>query len=121
MTITPWAWVEKDASVQDTLDVMKKFECSCVIVQDRGKAVGIFSARDVLHKVARDPSSRPKPITAYMTAGLRKVYANDCPAKAVNLMAVGGFRHIPVLDVDDNVVGILAPRRMTQFLEEHLM
>ena len=100
--------------------MMKRHTCSSVVVRHEGKAVGIFSARDVLNKIADDPSSRPKPITAYMTHGPQKVYATDCPAKAINLMAVGGFRHIPVLDVDDNVVGILGPRRTTQFLEEHL-
>ncbi len=121
MRIQPLACIEKDATVQDALDMMKKYECSSVIVKDAGKAVGIFSARDVLNKIAHDPSTRPKPITAYMTQDPQKVYATDCPAKAINLMAVGGFRHIPVLDVDDNVVGILGPRRTTQFLEERLI
>ncbi len=121
MPITPLAYIEKDATVQDALDVMCKYECTCVVVQDAGKAVGIFSARDVLNKVADDPTTRPKPITEFMTPEPRTVYVTDCPAKAVNLMAVGGFRHIPVLDVNDNVVGILGPRRTTQFLEEHLI
>ena len=121
MPITPLAYIEKDATVQDALDVMCKYECTCVVVQDAGKAVGIFSARDALNKVADDPTSRSKPITGFMTPEPRTVYVTDCPAKAVNLMAVGGFRHIPVLDVNDNVVGILGPRRTTQFLEEHLI
>lgn len=121
MRTQPVACVEKDATVQNALDVMKRHACSSVVVRDGGKAVGIFSARDVLNKIADDPSTRPKPITAYMTPDPQKVYASDCPAKAINLMAVGGFRHIPVLDINDNVVGILGPRRTTQFLEEHLI
>lgn len=121
MPITPLAWVEKDATVQDALDVMARYECSCVIVQDAGKAVGIFSSRDVLNKVADDPATRTRPITDFMTPDPRTVYATDCPAKALNLMAVGGFRHIPVLDADDKVVGILGPRRTTKFLQEYLI
>jgi predicted transcriptional regulator len=120
MPIRPLAWVEKNATVQDALDVMGKYECSCVVVQDAGKAVGIFSARDVLNKIAHDPITRSKPIIEFMTPAPTTVYASDCPAKAVNLMATGGFRHIPVLDHNDKVVGILGPRRTTQFLEEHL-
>jgi len=121
MRIQPLACVQKDATVQDALDVMKKHDCSSVVVQDGSKALGIFSARDVLNKIAHDPSARAKPITGYMTEHPQKVYASDCPAKAINLMAIGGFRHIPVLDIDENVVGILGPRRTTQFLEEHLI
>ena len=121
MPIRPLAHVEKNASVQDALDMMCKYECSCVVVQDAGHAVGIFSARDVLNKVAHDPATRTKPITEFMTHEPQTVYATDCPAKALNLMAVGGFRHIPVLDVNDKVVGILGPRRTTEFLQEHLI
>ena len=86
-----------------------------------GRAVGIFSARDVLNKVAHDPATRSKPITEFMTPDPRTVYTTDCPAKALNLMAVGGFRHIPVLDINDKVVGMLGPRRTTEFLQEHLI
>lgn len=121
MPMIPVASVGRDARVQDALDLMAKFECSCVVVLDAGKTVGIFSARDVLNKVADNSAARTQPITAYMTPNPRTVYATDCPAKALNLMAVGGFRHIPVLDVDDNIVGILGPRRVTDFLESHLM
>jgi CBS domain-containing protein len=121
MPITPLAWVEHDASVQDALDMMAKYDCSCVVVQNAGRAVGIFSARDVLNKIAHDPSTRPKPITDFMTHAPRTVYVTDCPAKALNLMAVGGFRHIPVLDINDKVVGILGPRRTTDFLQEHIV
>ncbi len=121
MPIRPLAFVEKDASVQGALDVMAKYECSCVVVQDAGQAVGIFSARDVLNKVADDTDARAKPITEFMTPAPRTVYTTDCPAKALNLMAIGGFRHIPVLDTDDKVVGILGPRRTTEFLQDHLI
>lgn len=121
MPMTPVASVERDARVQDALDLMAKHECSCVVVQDAGKTIGVFTARDVLNKIAENPATRVEPITAHMTPNPRTVYATDCPAKALNLMAVGGFRHIPVLDVDENIVGILGPRRVTDFLESHLM
>lgn len=121
MMIAPVACIERGARVQDALDLMARHDCSCVVVQDAGKTVGIFSARDVLNKVADNPAARAEPITAYMTPEPRTVYATDCPAKALNLMAVGGFRHIPVLDVDENIVGILGPRRVTEFLESHLI
>ena len=121
MCITPVAWVDKSATVQDALDMMCKYDCSCVIIKEGDRAAGIFSARDVLNKVADDPATRARPITDYMTPDPRTVYATDSPAKALNLMAVGGFRHIPVLDTDDKLIGVLGPRRTTEFLQEHLI
>jgi CBS domain-containing protein len=121
MPITPMACVEIGATVQDALDTMARCDCSCVVVQEAGKAVGIFSARDVLNKIADNADARAKPVTDVMTANPRTVYESDCPAKALNLMAEGGFRHIPVIDAHDKVVGILGPRRTTRFLQEHLI
>ncbi len=122
MQITPVSCVEMHTTVQDVLDMMVRRDVSCVIVcNDDGKAVGVFTARDVLNKIADNPASRPRPISELMTPDPQVVYATDCPAKALNLMAVGGFRHIPVLDVNDRVVGILGPRRITEYLDAHMM
>lgn len=121
MPMTPVASVGSDARVRDALGLMAQYECSCVVILDAGKAIGVFTARDVLNKIADNPGAQAQPITTHMTPNPRTVHTTDCPAKALNLMAVGGFRHIPVLDADDNVVGILGPRRVTDFIESHLM
>jgi len=55
-----------------------------------------------------------------MTHSVMTAYTADSPGKAMNLMAIGGFRHVPILDVDDKVVGILGPRRVSEFLHAHL-
>ena len=34
-------------------------------------------------------------------------------------MAMCGFRHVPVVDLNDNLVGIVSPRRVTEFLTAH--
>lgn len=121
MRITPVHCVAKDTPVDAVLDLMWTKECSCVVVtDDAGKPLGVFSSRDVLNKVADNDVVRTQPVREVMTPNPRAVYTTDCPAKAMNLMAVGGFRHIPVLDVDGKVVGMLAPRRTTEFLQEHM-
>ncbi len=121
MRITPVYSVGKDTPVNDVIELMWVKEISCVVVvDDTDKPLGVFSSRDVLNKVAGNDAVRSKPISEIMTPNPRAVYATESPAKALNMMAVGGFRHIPVLNADDKVVGILAPRRTTTFLQEHL-
>jgi len=122
MRITPVHCVDPDMAVSDVLELMWTKETSCVVVTDvTNKPLGVFSSRDVLNKVADNDAARTRPISELMSPHPRTVYATDSPAKALNLMAVGGFRHIPVLDVDGKVVGMLAPRRTTAFLKEHLL
>jgi CBS domain-containing protein len=82
--------------------------------------VGIFTQRDVLMKIVHDYDRvKASPIRQVMTPDPVVVRDTDNPAKAINLMAVGGFRHIPVLDVDDRVVGLIGPRRATAYLKHH--
>lgn len=94
---------------------------SLLVVDDDDKLKGIFSERDVLTRVADDfENVKDKPLAEIMTPEPNCVYVTDSPGKAMNLMATGGFRHVPILDVDDKVVGILGPRRVTNFLKQHL-
>jgi len=75
----------------------------------------------VLTKVADEfESVNDGPVSKIMTPNPMAVYVTDSPGKAMNLMATMGIRHVPILDVDDKVVGILGPRRVTNFLKTHL-
>ena len=48
------------------------------------------------------------------------VYESDSAGSALCVMAVRGFRHAPVLDLEDKVVGIVSPERVASFLTKHL-
>ena len=48
------------------------------------------------------------------------VYETDNAAKAINVMAVGGFRRVPVLNVEDRVIGIIGPKRTVRFLQDYI-
>ena len=50
--------VEADATVQEAVDLMNKYEIGCLIVVLKGKPVGIVTERDMLSRVlakSRDP------------------------------------------------------------------
>ena len=63
---------------------------------------------------------KDRPVRDLMTAKPVYVYATDSAAAAFTVMAVAGYRHVPVLDLDENLVGIVSPQRVTSFLQEHL-
>ena len=121
MRTQPIATVGPEATIEGAMRKMSEFSVACVLVSDGKKLLGLFSERDVLNKVVdRFDEIRCRPVTEVMTSDPLVTHESECPATAVNLMAVHGFRHVPVLDVNENLVGILGPRRVTSYLQEKL-
>jgi CBS domain-containing protein len=118
MRIQPVMTVLPDTTVFQAISKMAEHDIgSIVIVDDQGRLLGIFSERDVMQRVAdRFEQIKDQPISEVMTPAPVAAYSADSPGKAMNLMAVGGFRHVPVLDADDKVIGILGPRRVSEFV-----
>ncbi len=118
LQITPFGTLGPDATVEDALKDMAKRDIACLIIAGAdGKLLGVFSERDVLNKVVGQfEEIKRVPVRALMTPDPRSIRLTDSPAKAINIMAIGGFRHVPVLDVEDRVVGVVGPRRMTAYL-----
>ena len=121
MTYQPFKTVKSDTTVLDAMKIMSELDIACLMVTENDRLVGMFSERDVLYKVVEDFDKASKlPIKDLMTPDPIVVYETDCPAKALNQMAIGGFRHVPVLTVDDRIAGILGPRRVVKYVEKHL-
>jgi len=122
MQIAPFETIRPTVTVEHAVRRMGELEIACLMVTDHdGKLVGILSERDVLNKVADQwETAQQLEVAEVMTPAPVVAYETDSPAKALNLMAVGGFRHVPVLDVDDRVVGILGPRRVAKYLKRYI-
>ena len=120
LQIEPFTTIHPDTTIEQTIVKMVELDIGCVLVVDDQRLLGIFSERDVLLKVAdRFAEMKDTPVRDVMTPEPSYVHRPDGPAKALNLMAVSGFRHVPILNVDDKVVGVLGPRRITAYLKNH--
>jgi CBS domain-containing protein len=119
MVTRPLITVPPTASVAQALATMVERDVACVLVTDEeDHLLGIFSERDVLMKVAEQfEQVKDKPISEVVTPKPMTVYETASPSQALNLMAESGFRHIPILDINDRVVGIVGPRRVTRYLQ----
>lgn len=120
MTITPFGTLGPDATVEEALKAMVQRDIACLIIAAAdGRLLGVFSERDVLNQVVGQfDEIKHVPVRALMTPDARSVRITDSPAKAINIMATGGFRHVPVVDLEDRVVGVVGPRRMTRYLDQ---
>jgi signal-transduction protein with cAMP-binding, CBS, and nucleotidyltransferase domain len=122
MQIRPFAQIGPEATVAEALKAMEAQSFFCLLVVEEDRLIGVFTERDVLNRVLDQYEKvKNKPVRELMTPDPLTVYETDPPAKALNLMAHGGFRHIPVLSVDDRPIGVVGPMRTTQALREHIL
>ncbi|HAI10149.1 MAG TPA: hypothetical protein DCM28_00480 [Phycisphaerales bacterium] len=121
MALTPMVTVNVETTVNKTMQILAEHGVACaLVIDDEQKLHGVFTERDVLDKVAEQYHMvKDLPVRVVMTHEPMCVYAMDMPAKALNMMATGNFRHVPVLDFDDKLIGVLGPRRVTGFLSKY--
>jgi CBS domain-containing protein len=103
--------VGPDDPVSTAVEGMKAKETHCALVVDGGKLVGIFTERDFLHRVAaerRDPA-RVR-LCEVMTPEPETLRAHDCISYAINRMAVGRFRNVPIVDRNGRPTSVLDSR-----------
>lgn len=119
---TPFATVNQEAPVSEALQKLVGDDIACLLVSDEeGKLVGVFSDRDVLNHVALEfDQVKDQPVRTVMTANPVYVYQTDSAAAALSVMAVSGYRHVPVVDLKEHIQGIISPQRVTQFMNRYL-
>lgn len=107
----PAVSVQQDATVEEAVKVMVKHRIGAVIVLNRNEMAGIFSERDILDKIVlahRDPATTP--VSAVMTSPVLAVPGSAEDAEAAETMAEHHIRHLPILDEEKKVVGMVSLR-----------
>ncbi|MCS6976451.1 MAG: CBS domain-containing protein [Gemmatales bacterium] len=106
-------------SVRQAVAVMQQHRIGCVVVVQDGKLAGIFTERDLLKRIVAVGRPLSLTLAECMTAKPVTVRSSDPIGKAMRCMTEGGYRHLPVLDEQDRVVGVLSVRRIVRYLVEH--
>lgn len=89
--------VDAATPVAEAIARMQEADSEYVLVMEGDRLAGIFTERDALLKLARKPLDGIR-IDAVMTRDPVVLRAADSIAVALHKMAVGGFRHIPLVD-----------------------
>jgi CBS domain-containing protein len=117
--ISPPEMIEASAHVDDAIRVMHDKGIDCVLVSEGGRFVGIFTDRDAVLKVAGQPAGGSRPIASVMTLDPVVLRHDETIAVAINKMAVGGFRHIPIVE-DGRPMGVITARDVFHHLVDAL-
>ena len=116
----PAVCLGEDATIREAITLMAEREIGAVLVEREGKAVGIFTERDVLRRVALGGMDQSRPVREVMTKDPETLGAGDGIAFALNKMIGGGYRHVPVVDDTGRPVAVLSLREVVSFIVDLL-
>ena len=90
--------VSPDTPVAEVVRLMKESTASCALIVDGENLAGVFTEHDVLCKLAGDAQRDhlKAPISQLMTLHPEVLKETDSIASALNKMAVGRYRNVPV-------------------------
>ena len=106
--------VDANLDVNEAIRRMHDKAIDCVLVTEDDRLVGIFTDRDAVLKVA-GLERRERPIGTLMTRDPVVLRHDETIAVAINKMAVGGFRHIPIVE-DGRPTGVVTARDVFRHL-----
>lgn len=114
--------LERTDSVASAVELMRKHRFGSVLILDpSGKLAGIFTERDLLRRLAG--SDRPLEAVSLgevMTPRPQTLTEEDTLANALNHMAVGGYRHIPIVR-DGAPVGFVSIRGILTYISQNVL
>ena len=100
------ATVDPATAVADAIRQMHAAGVDCLLVVEGGQLVGIFTDRDAVVK-ATDKRLVMYKVRDFMTPDPVVLRHDDTLAVAIHKMAVGEFRHIPIVE-DGRPIGVVA-------------
>jgi CBS domain-containing protein len=110
--------VEPYLSVRQVLHTLREHNTGSVLVCREKRLLGIFTERDALKLLARG-DRLDEPIENVMVADLATLRRDDTVATAIRKMSFGGFRHLPIVDGNGRVTGLIRASQIVHYLVEH--
>jgi CBS domain-containing protein len=100
--------VEPDAKLAAAVKILGEKKIGAVLVTSQGRMEGILSERDIVRALAeRGAEVLEEPVSGVMTRKVVSCRQSDTVAGLMEMMTLGKFRHLPVVE-DGKVVGLIS-------------
>ena len=111
------ARVPPEAPMFKVVDAMRTHGRGCVLVEDEGALVGIFTERDLLNRIDHsDALWSHVEVKDVMTPHPMVVRRSDSLAEAMRRLTQGRRRHLPIVDDHGHVLGLLSIRDILSYI-----
>ncbi len=113
--------VEPSEPVSKVLQLLVDRQIGCVVVAEQQRPVGIFSERDALLRLNADALQyADRPVSDFMTPSPQTLQMDAKIAFAVQRMDLGEYRHLPIVDREGQLSGIISVRDILEYLTERM-
>ncbi|AWR99276.1 CBS domain-containing protein [Metallosphaera hakonensis] len=109
--------VEKGVTLRQVTKIMTEKNVGSVIITEKGKPIGIVTERDVVRAIGSDKNLEDK-VDDIMTASLITVREDSPITGALSLMRTYNIRHLPVVNGDGKLTGIISIRDVAKALDD---
>jgi CBS domain-containing protein len=100
--------VEPEAKLSAAIKTLGERKIGAVLVMSTGRIEGILSERDIVRALGeRGAAVLEEPVSAVMTRKVISCKQSDTVAAIMEMMTLGKFRHLPVLE-GEGVVGLIS-------------
>ena len=100
--------VEPGTKLSAAIQILAEKKIGAVLAMERGRIEGILSERDIVRVLGeRGASVLDEPVSAVMTRKVISCKPSDTVSVIMEIMTLGKFRHLPVID-EGRVVGLIS-------------
>lgn len=103
-----------EASLLDTLNLMRSHQDTCVVVVEDKRPVGIVTERDIVRLYSSDPERTDISISEVMTSPVQTISLENPINEAAGRMLTTKLRHLVVVDDMGRIAGLLNEHDLTQ-------
>ncbi len=101
--------VDEDTTVFNAISLMAEVNVGAVLVKNENELAGIFTERDYLQKIAlKSLDSRKTPVKKVMSHPVITASPGDSVQQCMEVMTRCRCRHLPVVDHNDELLGIVS-------------
>jgi CBS domain-containing protein len=102
--------IATSASLTEAAKLLTDRKIGALVVKDKaGSLTGIFSERDLVHAIARGGcDALSDPVSQHMTPAPETCVESDTVDSVMEVMTRGRFRHVPVLDDQCGLCGMVS-------------
>jgi CBS domain-containing protein len=100
--------VDPEAKLSAAIKILSERKIGAVLVMSKGHIDGILSERDIVRVLGeRGAKVLDEPVSAVMTRKVVSCRQSDTVAAIMEMMTLGKFRHLPVIE-EATVVGLIS-------------